>query len=461
MTDTPALATRLVLPSLVLFSVLAWSAGGATVDVTSADELLEIAALAVLLLAFWTWLAKPRLNATEIGALAVAGLIALVPLLQLLPLPASAWGMPSVRTAISADLVQAGASLTSYRWSLVPLDTERALWALMPALACFLAALQLDHRQRRRMAQVVLGLVLANLAFGFFQVGLPPGSALRLYPGLGSGFSGVLINDNHQATALIIGMLMATGLYATARRAAREGDVPAWQRPTYALSALVCLAGIIPTTSRAGMILGLVSFMAALFTTGLLPVHRVLHSRRHLAAAGLAVGVTLLGLFGAWRWMQVDEAEENRGALARAAVELAQQHAPLGSGVGGFVNAFMQGGSPLALGGEYINHAHNEYAQWWMTGGVPAIFAVLAGMLLLGWIGWTLLRTRHRDPVGIACWLAVCVVLAHSWVDFPLRTLSLMSLTATLAGLAIAAAMRVQERRHHANTVRDVAAQRA
>ena len=455
------MATRLLPPSLIVFSVLAWSAGGATVDVTSVDEFLEILALPLLLLAFWTWLLEPRVGAIGVGAMAVAGLIALVPVLQLLPLPASVWGMPSARTAISADLVHAGVSLSSYRWSLVPLDTERAFWALMPALACFFAALQLGHVQRRMMSQVVLGLVLANLAFGFFQVGLPPDSSLRLYPGLGSGFSGVLINDNHQATALIIGMLMATGLFANAKRAAREGDIPAWQLPAYALSALVCVAGIIPTTSRAGMILGLLSFTAALFTTGLLPVHRVLHSRRLLAAAGMATLVTMLGLFGAWRWMQVDSVEENRGALARAAVELAQQHTPLGSGVGGFVNAFMQGGSPLALGGEYINHAHNEYAQWWMTGGVLALVAMLAGMLLLCWIGWSLLRTRHRDPIGVACWLAICVVLAHSWVDFPLRTLSLMSLTATLAGLAVASALRVQERRPLAHTGREVAAQRA
>ncbi len=59
-------------------------------------------------------------------------------------------------------------------------------------------------------------LVLANLVFGFVQVGLPPDSPLRLYPELGNGFGGVLVNENHQGTALLIGMLLSFPMFAGA-----------------------------------------------------------------------------------------------------------------------------------------------------------------------------------------------------------------------------------------------------
>ena len=65
----------------------------------------------------------------------------------------------------------------------------------------------------------------------------------------------------------------------------------------------------------------------------------------------------------------------------------------------------------------------------------------------LGWIGARLLRDRHHRPLGVACWLAIGALLVHSAVDFPLRTLSLMSMVGVLAGLTLAEARRTRERR--------------
>ena len=97
-------------------------------------------------------------------------------------------------------------------------------------------------------------LIVANIGFGLFQAGLPPASPLRLYPGWGNGFGGVLVSVNHQATALIIGMLLSLGLWARTR-AHRQS--PWWQRLVYPLIALVCLFAIPLTGSRAGMVLAL------------------------------------------------------------------------------------------------------------------------------------------------------------------------------------------------------------
>jgi hypothetical protein len=51
--------------------------------------------------------------------------------------------------------------------------------------------------------------------------------------------------------------------------------------------------------------------------------------------------------------------------------------------------------------------------------------------------------------------------MAHSWADYPLRTLSLMSTTAALAGVMLAALADIGQCRHMPEDVRDQAAPNA
>src|SRR5690606_12517218 len=115
---------------------------------------------------------------------------------------------------------------------------------------------------------------------------------------------------------------------------------------------------------------------------------------------------------------------------------------PLGSGIGSFVDVFAQDAAPGFQQAEYVNHAHDEYLQWWLEGGIAAVAAMFAALAVLAWAGWRLLRDGRRHPLPAACWLGVAVLLLHSVVDYPLRTLSLMTAGALLAGIAVAAAAR-------------------
>jgi hypothetical protein len=49
--------------------------------------------------------------------------------------------------------------------------------------------------------------------------------------------------------------------------------------------------------------------------------------------------------------------------------------------------------------------------------------------------------------LAAGCLAAVLAVLAHSWADYPLRTLALMSTTGALAGLMLASLADVRPRR--------------
>lgn len=438
---------RFLAPAVAVLLVLAWFGGGATVDVTAIDEGLELLALPVLWMAVLAWSRKQGLERMERAAMIVVVLVACIPALQLLPLPAGVWGVPEARSSLVADLQAAGASAQGHAWSLLPAASERSLWALLPALACFLGVAALPAHAIERLPHVALALILANLAFGFLQVGLPPDSALRLYPITSSGFGGVLVNDNHQGTALVIGMLLALGLWADTRRRRRHGEVLPLRSAAYAACLVLCLAAVPLTGSRAAMLLAMVMLGLGAIATGIVPLRRIGRSRRATIAAVALLCVVSMGLVLAWQWMQVDAVDELRHKLAAETVRLGMRHAPLGSGIGSFVDVFAQGASAQFRQSEYVNHAHNEYVQWWLEGGLAGLLVVLGALAMFAWIGARLLRDSRHHPIQVASWLAVLAVLLHSVVDFPMRTLSVMTLVAALAGFALHAAASPHMRR--------------
>ena len=437
---------RVVLLMLACYLLLVWFGGGPTVDVTSLDEWLMLLALAPVVLGTAALTARATHPPLIRLAMLAAVLLPAIPLTQLLVLPAWVGGWSSVRTDLAADLRVSGITSGPQAWTLWPETTTRALLALLPALGCFLCALSLGKTQRRTLALLVLGLVLANLVFGLFQVGLPATSSLRLYSNNGSGIGGVLVNSNHQGTALIVGMLLGFGLWSQERRQHRQRVQPlGLKSAAYATASFACLAAVPLTDSSGAMLIAVIAFGAGVFATGLLSLRRIRSNRVGVVAAIGVVAVLALGLLSAQRWMYLRGTDAMRYDLAREVTAIGVRHAPFGSGVGTFVDSFAQSASPQFQRGEYINHAHNEFAQWWFEAGWPGLALLAFALTLLGVAGWRLLRAR-REPVAIGCWLAVVSMLAHSWVDFPLRTLSLMSIGGLLAGMSLAAASRPANR---------------
>lgn len=448
-------AHRAVLPALFLLLLACWLGGGVTVDDTGIDEGLQLLALPVLLLAVWRLLMEGASPWVRVGIVA-ALLIALVPALQLLPIPMALWKLPPARQALAADLAMAGVQVNPH-WSLTPASTERSLWALLPALAAFMGACTLDARERRLLVQGVLGLVVFNVFFAFFQAGLPPDSPLRLYQDFTNGFGGLLVNTNHQATACIIGMALAVGLAAEARLREARGELRPRHHWRYLALAGFLLLMVPLSTSRAGMAIALPVLGLALLSTGWLQVARLLrHPRRLVIALGLLV-LAVIGVRAGMGWLAVDELEEMRHTMASAALAIGQVEAPLGSGVGSFVPAFEQAAPESLRLPQYVNHAHNEYAQWWMTTGwlgMTVLMLVLGVLLTAAWRVWH--GEGRQAALAGACLTALVAVLAHSWADYPLRTLTLMATCGAVAGVLMAALAEMRRR----SSVRNVPEQR-
>ena len=433
---------RFLLPALLAMLVAAWLGGGVTEDETAIDEWLQLLALPLLVVGAALLAAEfPQDRYRRFGLAAVAAIIA-VPLLQLLPVPGSWWNLPVAREALAADLGQAGVASLRDRWTLSPHATESAVLALLPALAAFVAAMGLQASHRRRLVQALLVLVLFNVGFAFFQAGLPQGSGLRLYPDFDARFGGLFANTNHQATACIIGMVLAVALAVEARQRVERGETRPFTPWWYGGMAFGLLLMVPLSTSRAGMAIALPALAAALLFTGALRLSRIRRSKR-MAALAIGMGmIAIIGLRAAMGWMAVDESEELRTTMRNATMVIGNAQAPLGSGLGSFVPVFETSSPPSLWLARYVNHAHNEYVQWWLEAGWLGMLVLACVLALLAACGWRILRLRLRGGNAIlaaACFVCICVVLGHSWADYPLRTTTLMATTAALAGLMLAA----------------------
>jgi len=432
---------------LLVYLVSVWFFGGATVDVTAADEWLSMLAWIPLLIAASLLMqGLPQSRLLRVALLAAAA-IPFVPILQLIGVPLALQDLSSARTSTNADLLLAGVTPEARPWSLSPEATVRGMLALVPCLACFVAAMAVDTRSAARMAMAVVFLVLANLAFGLFQAGLPPTSSMRLYDATsGTGFGGIFANGNHQASALMIGAILALGLCARERRRKRErGQARPAVSAAWASAAAVCLVAIPIAASSAAMLIAILATAVAIPATGLVSISHIRRSRGAAFGALAACALLAVGLLSAPRWLDLKSSDAVRYQLADEVMQLGSSHAPLGSGIGTFVDTFAQSASRALRRNEYINHAHNEYAQWWLEGGVPAAILMLTWAGLLVVCGMRLVRGRPRDPAAIACWLSLIALMVHSFVDFPLRTTALMSVAGLLAGLSFAAAARTQD----------------
>jgi O-antigen ligase len=98
---------------------------------------------------------------------------------------------------------------------------------------------------------------------------------------------------------------------------------------------------------------------------------------------------------------------------------------PFGSGFGSFDPVYRYYEPDALLGPAYLNHAHNDFLELVMTGGLPAAAVALVFMVWTVRQALRLRRATETSPRGRYALLAIgMIVLAAfaSLVDYPLRT---------------------------------------
>jgi O-antigen ligase len=437
------LVTLLLASTLLL---IAFMGGGDSAHANLGTMAAQLFAIPVLIHAALQATRRGRLGSLRWEVLCVL-LIVLLPLLQLLPLPMSLWSLPAARASLLQDLVAVGVASGSKTWSLSPAVTERALLFLLPGLALFFSMLAVGRIAWQRMLVLLIGLSVGNLVFALIQAAAGRDSFLNPYPDFVPALGGIFANSNHQADIVAIGLMLVVVLLFDAWKQFRAGRRSIARAGAFFTTALILVAALPSIGSRAGVIVAMIMLGGAFMCSGWLTLNSFRQSRLLQVGSALALVVFLVALKAGLGWLEMEAIDPatkfSRYRIASETVRIGAEYAPLGSGFGTFIPAFQQGASDDFLMHEYVNNAHNDYAQWWLEGGIAGVLVTLLALAILLKTLIRLLRQRLESTsrvYGMAAMMGIGVIVLHSTVDYPLRTPGLLAVFAVMAGIAIGAA---------------------
>jgi O-antigen ligase len=192
--------------------------------------------------------------------------------------------------------------------------------------------------------------------------------------------------------------------------------------------------------SRAGVILFgptvILSLLAAWIASGRgRPTPALLGMAGAIAAAVCAVAV--LALPPVLARFEIQSAPETRFEAWPTIADAAQTWLPLGSGIGSFDTVYRSVEPLDRLGPLYLNQAHNDYLETWLEAGWPGVALIIAFLVWYGrrlWAAWRAPTSRERDFQRAAS-IALLIMLVHSAVDYPLRTVFLAMMFAVCAAI--------------------------
>jgi O-antigen ligase len=124
----------------------------------------------------------------------------------------------------------------------------------------------------------------------------------------------------------------------------------------------------------------------------------------------------------------------NRRVFALNTLRAIGDYWSLGSGFGTFTLIYPSYEGKTGIFDEVVNHAHNDYLELILEGGIMfvAVLVLYALALLLKLIFG---RIKNQQKVAL---LGIVFLLLHSLVDFPLRTMAMAVTFSFLNGLYFA-----------------------
>lgn len=427
------------------FALVMLMGGGSRADIASNGPLR---ALGAVLLAVGVWYqTRASLRRVVVPLVALVVLVVLIAL-QLVPLPPAVWGSlpgrePFVQLGELAGLPDVWRPLT-----FSPMKTGNSLASLVIPLAALLMIGLLDDRHWRNLPWVFIAAGVASALFGIAQILFPGAGGLYLYDVTnGASAVGLFSNRNHNAMFLTVALLLCVLRLERAQRGPLESEVLAAGG-----AGLVILAGILVNASRSGLVgLGLVGLIFGLRAL-LYWRDRARTGQRGIPprvwAGGLA-GLLSLGLVAVFaamgrspaieRLLQQDPGQDLRVQALPTVLDMLRDYQPLGAGFGAFEYAFFAREPDTMLSERYLNNVHNDWLQFPLEGGLPAI---IIGVALLGLFVrrcWQVFRDRAHGGAmqrnAAAGALVLALLMVASLVDYPLRTPSIMVLAVVAAAM--------------------------
>lgn len=423
-----------------LFLLLCIMLGGSTRG-HWANMVLQLAAIAII-----AWAALTRrpaqLPKSATMLVLVVGLTLLLILIQLVPLPPSIWTAFPGRDFVADGYALLGQPLPWLPISLAPHQTlASALW-LLPPLAVLAGMLRLGAFRASWLVGALAIATFAAVLVGTLQVasGDPVHSPWYFYKATNFGLAtGFFANSNHMATLLVVAIPFVVALFGSRWTQVGSAQASASKTAILAGGLLVILLGLGLNGSLAGWGLGVPVVAASALLR--VPMKRTWArwSVTVVAILGLASVVLIFSssTHGALPAAGAGVSLETRTAIFKTSLTATADFTPLGSGVGTFAEIYPRYEDPASVWPTYVNHVHSDFIEIVLETGLPGLILIA---LFLFWWGGRLLaiwRSPNVDLFARAATIASAAILAHSLVDYPLRTSAISALFAMCLALMV------------------------
>lgn len=356
---------------------------------------------------------------------------------QLLPLPPEVWQeLPGRGDIFRFDT----ALLSNGIWrplTLTPMRTWNAIGSLVVPASALVIAIAFGATSRS-LLQVIAALGVLNAILGLLQIVTGRSSVFYLYDLTNRGSAvGIFANENHAAIFAACSLLILATLWLRSRDDPRAKWLNLVYLSAFCLLFLTSLIG----NSRAGFAAAIGAMVASIGMLLLSPPSRKRRSSggsfhrfvdaypRLLILFPVVIIVLLISAF-----LLLDRTPAFRDILSRDNLvdlrwllwpvigEMIKSHWLFGAGFGSFEQIYHIYEPSTLLMPQYVNQAHNDWAQLLIEGGV---FAALLVAGLLAWIVRSITQLVMAPPTRINAlfWVSIFLLIAvASTIDYPLRT---------------------------------------
>ena len=433
--------------------------GGGTHAGFLGDVAVQLLSVPLLAVSLWPALSTrdPHREKARL-AFALCCIVALVTLVQVLPLPFDIWaGGASLLTWPS----QSDAEPQRAAWgtfSLTPQATWAAAASVIVPLSIFGAVTQLGLSHRMKLSWILLGLGALSLLLGFMQVAQGTESSLRFYEFTNQHEAvGFFANRNHFAALLNVSLVLAAVWFAIiAEGAMRHGTLGSRSTLVFVAAAIflvAIVAGLVFARSRAGILLA-VFVLAGIFTIILGRRHSSSYSGvsrdlkvRRASFAVIAFAILFaaqFGLSGLFARQDLNPIEDLRLTINRTTWQTIPKALPFGTGLGSFTGVYAAVEPPQDAMAGYVNHAHNEFSEFLLETGLIGAILLVAFLVWFARRFYAVWKQPRTSPSQLmlerASILIIPLLLAHSLVDYPLRTTAISAVFAFFCAILAAPA---------------------
>ncbi len=416
--------------------------GGGGVYNPQTEMLLELVVVACMipLCASPSW--QRGLGPISPVAWLLAGIVLVLPVAHLIPLPPTIWQALPGRSIEARSIALAG---DPDRWmplSMAPARTFTSLLSMIFPALLMLQVSRLSIRSSRWLCGTVAAGGALSVVLGMLQISHTGGATWSLYFYYSAGsLVGFQADRNLEADILLIALLAFCALVAPRLLDGRR-HLLGWTSVAGAI--MVFLIGVLMTGSRTGIALS--GFTLALLVAMFWPaIRKDSPSAPWLLASSLVLGAATFGL------LQVNSVrrvmlrfwatEEARWDVWIDASYVLQQVWPIGAGIGTIVPLLASAERLDVLGPKFLNRVHNDWLEWTIEAGAPGIAVLILVLLILIVSAYRAFRwsaapdsvPARRSQIIFAVG-ALLIVALHSIVEYPLRSMSLAMLTSMAAG---------------------------